>query len=65
MFIISINSKDGKSVVPPFCVKSLSGIGSLSVSCSDKGLVLIVDRIPFFEECLDAVELLDSSAYEK
>lgn len=58
MFIVSINSKDGKPVVPPFCVSSLSSISSLAVECRSKHLVLIVDSIDHYEDCSAPVQLI-------
>lgn len=48
MYIISINSRDGKSVIPPFVVEALDGVSDFIVCARAAGAVVIVDSIASF-----------------
>lgn len=44
-FIISVKTKNGQDVLPPYIVNSLTGFGHYSERITEHGLILLVDSI--------------------
>lgn len=61
-FIISVKTKHGQDVMPPYIVNDLSGFGSYSERITANGLVILVDSL--YEED-DFVELPNPQANGK
>lgn len=61
MYVISINSRDGKPVIPAFVVESLDGFNDLYDRARSVGAVVIVDSIAAFSSASSAsVSLLSN-----
>lgn len=54
MYVISINSRDGKPIVSPFVVKSLDGINSFFDAALAAGGIVIIDTISFYSSAASA-----------
>lgn len=44
-FIISIKTKNGQDVIPPYIISSLTGFGRYSERITENGLVVLVDSL--------------------
>lgn len=48
IYVISVNSRDGKPVVSPFVSESLDGLSDFVVAARAVGAIVIVDSIASF-----------------
>lgn len=61
-FIISVKTKHGQDVIPPYIISDLSGFGSYSKRITSYGFVVLVDSLC---EEIDFVELPKPENNEK